>query len=748
MKKILTILILTLFLTASLANALPVQAYESLTGLTETRYWDQSNAYNGYTLFAGAGKSYLIDMEGRVVHTWNMGTNPHFLENGHLLDATKDDPSVYGGFQEMDWDGNVVWKYTEARSDYHPHHDFMRIFNPKLNAYTTLYIANKDLTNEECIAAGCDPKNAPYNGGQMDVIVEVDMNGNIVWEWSFFDHVIQDIDSTKANFVGEGKTIADYPGRLNLNLPGHPVSKDWLHCNSLDYNQQLDQVVINSVQGEFYVINHGSTFLPSDPKTSITNAAGTVGDFMYRFGDPALYEQGDPPAVMANWTTSTTGTKQIGGSHNIQWIASGLPGAGHLLVFNNSQYLFERTPQSSILEINGYLNANKEDTGSYVNPPEADYYKLESDKDTHKASRLVSNQVVWMYRSKSNQAFFSHIGGSAQRLPNGNTLICSDTEGHFFEVTADGGLVWEYINPVTRDGILTVMPDSLPMTNSAFRAYRFAADYAGLAGKALTAGETLTGRTPEYLTPAGSSSGSVSTIHLATAIPVAQENKSATKLPDWLMLLPIGLGLFAIGGLVGTGIKNRKRALLWAAVMGIAILTGITGWIVSSPQPALTVATTTPTVAAKELKPTLGSAATKQAPAKNSDQKSTALPKKTKATPAGDAVITDLASLTYDTCINNTSDEAQAKDCCDCLSGADAEAIKNCRDTVAKHDFNQNANLIAFNVPSTLGQNGDYSQFIAQTSQQDCKLMCDSSSTLACGDLQFCRNACAQLPVK
>ena len=745
MKKISFLLMLALFFSI-LANAAPVKAYESLTGLTETRYWDKANAFNGYTLFAGSGKSYLIDMEGQVVHTWNMGTNPRLLENGHLIDASKDDPSGFGGFQEMDWDGNVVWKYTESRSNYHPHHDFLRIFNPKLNAYTTLYIANKDLTNEECIAAGCDPKNAPYTGAQMDVVVEVDMSGNIVWEWSFFDHVIQDVDATKANFVGEGKTIADFPGKLNLNLPGHPVSKDWLHCNSLDYNQKLDQVVINSVMGEFYVIDHGNTFVASDSKTSIANAAGTRGDFLYRFGDPALYQQGDPPSVLANWTTSTSGTKQIGGSHNIQWVAPGLPGEGHFLVFNNSQYLFERTPQSSILEINGYLNANKEDKGSYVNPPDAGYYKLESDKDTHKTPRLVSNQVVWMYRSKSNQAFFSHIGGSAQRLPNGNTLICSDTEGHFFEVTADNTLVWEYINPVTRNGILTVMPDSLPMTNSVFRAYRYTADYAGLAGKTLTEGKTLTGRTPEYLTPSGSvSSNRTSATNPSVQSPVIQEDKTSAKLPE--SLLPVGLGLFAIGGLAGTGITNRKKVIFWAAILGIAVLIAVAGWIIASPSTQAGLPTIS-TPAAKALSPTPTGSATKQSPASGAVQKSTAIAQEEKSTPAGGAVTKDLASLSSDMCINNTSDEAQAKNCCDCLSGADAAAIKNCRDTVAKHDFSQNSGFITFDVPSKSGESGDYSLFTAAANQQDCKQMCDSSNILACGDRRFCRDACAQLPVK
>jgi hypothetical protein len=36
--------------------------------------------------------------------------------------------------------------------------------------------------------------------------------------------------------------------------------------------------------------------------------------------------------------------------------------------------------------------------------------------------------------------------GNAQRLPNGNTLVCESSFGRFFEVTKDGEIVWEYVN--------------------------------------------------------------------------------------------------------------------------------------------------------------------------------------------------------------------------------------------------------------------------------------------------------------
>ncbi|MFZ5833333.1 MAG: aryl-sulfate sulfotransferase, partial [Planctomycetota bacterium] len=405
-----TTTILLSFAASLLLLAGVARAYERLQGPTELLFWDKEKALNGYTLFGVGSRTFLLDMEGRVVHVWQLGTNPHLLDNGHIVDATRDDPSGFQGFQEVDWDGKVVWEYTEKREGYSPHHDWVRIFNKKLNAPTTLYIANKAITHEQAIAAGADPRKGPYRNGEMDAIVEVDMQGNVVWEWWFFDHVVQDIDPTKANYVGEGKTIADYPGRININLPGRPLKRDWLHCNSIDYNAELGQVVTNSVQGEFYVIDHDGTFVAGDPAASIELAAGPKGDFLYRFGDPARYGQGDPPRVLENWDTATSGHKQIGGSHHVTWIPPGLPGAGHFLIFNNGQYLFQRTPQSSVLEVNGFLDADGRDTGRYVNPPQAGYRRETYDHDTHNVPRQISNQVVWCYRSINSHNFFSHIG--------------------------------------------------------------------------------------------------------------------------------------------------------------------------------------------------------------------------------------------------------------------------------------------------------------------------------------------------
>jgi hypothetical protein len=129
-------------------------------------------------------------MQGNLVNTWSIGNNPTLLANGNLLDASKDDPNNNTGWQELDWNGEVVWQYFETRKTYAPHHDWIKTYNPKLKAETFMYIANRTITQEEAITAGANPKNGPYDGAQMDTIVEVDLQGNIIWEWRFIDHVV------------------------------------------------------------------------------------------------------------------------------------------------------------------------------------------------------------------------------------------------------------------------------------------------------------------------------------------------------------------------------------------------------------------------------------------------------------------------------------------------------------------------------------------------------------------------------
>ena len=109
------------------------RAYERLQGPTELLYWNKTQTDDGYTFFGAQGTTYLIDMEGRVVHTWPVGTNPRLLDNGHVLDATNSTT-----FVELDWNGSNVWSYTESRTGYFPHGDFLRIYTPSNAQFTSI----------------------------------------------------------------------------------------------------------------------------------------------------------------------------------------------------------------------------------------------------------------------------------------------------------------------------------------------------------------------------------------------------------------------------------------------------------------------------------------------------------------------------------------------------------------------------------------------------------------------------------
>ena len=79
-------------------------------------------------------------------------------------------------------------------------------------------------------------------------------------------------------------------------------------------------------------------------------------------------------------------------------------------------------------------------------------------------------EVKWEYRGAPRDSFFSTGISNAQRLPNGNTLICEGRCGRIFEVTQDCEIVWDYLNPYQfphRDE---------PTQQAIYRAYRYAAD--------------------------------------------------------------------------------------------------------------------------------------------------------------------------------------------------------------------------------------------------------------------------------
>ena len=480
MKKTLISLIVGAFLAISLGSA---YAYHSHVGQTELLYYDKETAYPGYNLFRGYMKdgttlTFLTDIEGGVINTWPCYSMPRFLDNGNIFDMGRE------GLIEMDWNGKIVWKWSipdeiadmTKKGGRNLHHQKQRIFNKALNAYTNIVISGKFLSQEDAVAAGADPNKA-RSDSRPDGIIEVDMAGNIIWEWWTMDHVIQDKFPDKPNYVGRGKKISDYPGKIDMNW-GRGLRGDFVHFNSIDYNSTLGHIAVNNSFGsEFWIIDHIGSFIPGDPKGTKALAEGPKGDLLYRWGNPSRHGAGAEPS----WENgvSSLGDQQCFFTHSIQWIPEGLPGAGNFLYFDNNS-LRPGTTFSRVLEINPYDGPMK--GGKYVPLMEAGF------NYNH-----VSNQVKWSYQSIDYTSFNSDYGSNMNRLPNGNTYVSASGGGQMFQVTPEGVLAWEYINPCSIVGVKKIIIDSIPRDfNASGFSVMYPPDHPALKGRNLTPKGTIT----------------------------------------------------------------------------------------------------------------------------------------------------------------------------------------------------------------------------------------------------------------
>ncbi len=79
----------------------------------------------------------------------------------------------------------------------------------------------------------------------------------------------------------------------------------------------------------------------------------------------------------------------------------------------------------------------------------------------------ITEEIEWEYRAPNPEDFFSPYISGAQRLPNGNTLICEGGKAHLFEVTPEGEIVWDFVNPYRKEGAL----------GSIYRCLRYSEEY-------------------------------------------------------------------------------------------------------------------------------------------------------------------------------------------------------------------------------------------------------------------------------
>jgi hypothetical protein len=352
------------------------------------------------------------------------------MPGGHVMGATGKLGRIIGHEESndlaiADWDDKIVWSYAKAGM----HHDFEREGNPvgyyapglepNMKGGKTMILSNKVVKRPKI-------SDKPLLD---DIIYIIDEQGKVIWEWLASDHIEE-----MGFSIQERNTMYRYPNYVMARTAG-VVGGDWIHLNSASWvgpNKWYDQ-------GDQRF--HPDNIIYDGRQTNTTGIIDhKTGKIVWHLGPD--FE-------------STKELREIGctvGLHHAHIIPKGLPGEGNILIFDNGGMA-------------GYGAPN----------PMAPYGMNNARRDYSRIVEIdpVAMKIVWDYDANKGGyrdlcKFFSDYVSSAQRLPNGNTLICEGSVGRLFEVTPKGETVWEYISPYYQPK---------ENFNMVYRAYRVPYDY-------------------------------------------------------------------------------------------------------------------------------------------------------------------------------------------------------------------------------------------------------------------------------
>ncbi len=363
----------------------------------EVEVYDADKVHNNLTLAVNAGKNsaFLANKTGQKVHEFTfdepLGNDLEILPNGKLLGIFKDPNAQiefggYGGIVKiLNINGTVEWEYTLSNENFVLHHDVEMLPNGNV-----LLLVWERIPEAEAAAQGSANPGDIYPETLMEINTETN---SVVWQWRSYDHIIQDDDPSLPNYG----VVADNPHKVNVNY--NPIANgDIMHANGLDYDENKDIIYLSiNFFSEVWVIDHSTT--TAEAATGTGGNYGKGGDLVYRFGNPRAYD---------NMMGEVRGDR----NHYPNLLENGVQGEGNILLY-----------------VNGFAAGF------------STVYELEMPA-TFSLTPNTDNEpnVVWFY---SNPDIFSSKISGAERLKNGNTLICEGDFG-FWEVTPDKELVWKY----------------------------------------------------------------------------------------------------------------------------------------------------------------------------------------------------------------------------------------------------------------------------------------------------------------
>lgn len=337
----------------------PEEASPDTSGVTIS---DRSRAWPGYNLYCSrtAPVALLVDMEGRVVHTWTYEHDDYklwdhaiLLGNGDIVALNK-----FKYIFELDWNSNLIW---EKRAEVH--HEISKAGDG------TYFV----------IEYGAEQ----YRGLRVrfDNIVHMDARGEELGRWSTYGHLddlkrVLDRTSFLDTTLDLKEEHGTSPGRESF---GEKMTYDYFHLNTVTI---MPETPLGERDARFAT---GNLLICLRNVNQIAVLDWDMAEILWGWGEGVL-EWPHHPTMLEN---------------------------GNVLVFDNGV-------------VRRYSRA------------------LEIDP--------ASETIVWEYKANPPGSFFTREKGSAQRLPNGNTLICEGDKGRAFEVTGEGEIVWEWYNPLLENG--------------------------------------------------------------------------------------------------------------------------------------------------------------------------------------------------------------------------------------------------------------------------------------------------------
>ena len=431
-----------LVLVLALSEWVPAQDQPDL----EVVSMDDDQVDRGYLLWHRADEigtdvdnyTVLTDYKGVEVHRWESdldggGHTAYLLDGGRLLRMGIRDRGVVQGqpvvavdvVQILGPDSTVLWEMSASElGSLTFHHDLTPLPNGNI-----LLLTYKPLSADEARAIGWDPGESEtvWSDGMIEVKPDLaDGSHEVLWEWSFKDHLIQDRAPDSPNYG----VVKDHPERIDPHYPTSyaPMNIVRQHLNSVDYNPGLDQIVVSSfIYNEIWIIDHSTT--TAEAASAAGGRGGKGGDLLFRYGNPEAYGMGSE--------SDRVFLKQ----HDANWIDLEAPGEGNLIVHNNNTVIrpgmlrrggpgASRSGLQRQQDLKGVSNV--QELRLPVNP-DGIYAREEG--------RPFTAERVWFWE---NPGYFAPFQGGARRLSNGNTLISNTVRRQVLEVARDKEIVAEY----------------------------------------------------------------------------------------------------------------------------------------------------------------------------------------------------------------------------------------------------------------------------------------------------------------